>query len=78
LYGCSLALAILTIPEVAVVPEPLARTYSLVLYRSSLFGYRVAIEISKETIFTIFRIIALTIVFSALYLIYRILWALMM
>jgi len=76
LYCGSLALAILTIPEVAIVPEALARTYSLVLYRSSLFGYRVAIEISKETIFTIFRIIALTIVFSALYLIYRILWAL--
>ena len=77
LYCGALALAILTIPEIAVVPESLARTYSLVLYRSSLFGYRVAIEISKETILMIFRIIALTIVFSALYLIYRILWALM-
>jgi len=78
LYCGALALAILTVPEIAVVPEPLARTYSLVLYRSSLFGYRVAIEISKETILTIFRIITLTVVFTALYLIYRILWALIM
>lgn len=77
LYFGALALAILTVPEIAVVPESLARTYSLVLYRSSLFGYRVAIEISKETIFTIFRIIVLAVALSALYLIYRILWALM-
>ena len=76
LYFVALGVAILTVPEVAVIPEHLARTYSLILYRSSLFGYRVAIEVSKETIFTIFRIIVLTVIFSALYLIYRILWAL--
>jgi len=76
LYVCSVALAVVTVPEIALVPEDLARTYSRVLYRNSVFGYRVAVEISKETIFMIFRLIALTIVFSALYLIYRILWAL--
>ena len=76
LYMCSIALAVVTVPEIALVPEDLARTYSRVLYRNSMFGYRIAIEISKETIFMIFRLVALTIVFSALYLIYRILWAL--
>ena len=76
LYVGAVVLAVMTVPEIAIVPEYLARTYSRVLYRSSMFGYRVAVEISKETIFMIFRLIALTIVFSALYLIYRILWAL--
>lgn len=69
-------LALFTIPEVAVVPEDIARTYSQVLYHHSLTGYRMSIEISKETIMTIFRLVAFSLVIVALYLIYHVLWTL--
>lgn len=69
-------LASFTIPEVAVVPEDVARTYSQVLYNNSLTGYRMSIEISKETLLTILRLLALSIVIAALYIIYRVLWIL--
>lgn len=70
----ALALAILTIPEVAVVPEDQARTYSYVLYNSSIMGYQIAIEVSRETILMTLRLLALSLIIAALYLIYRILW----
>jgi len=69
--AASVLLALLTIPEVSIVPEDVARSYSHTLYRSSILGYRVAVEVSRETILTTFRIMALTIVFATLYLIYR-------
>jgi len=74
--GMATILALVTIPEVAVVPEDVARTYSQVLYNNSLTGYRMSIEISKETILTTFRLLAFSLVIAALYLIYRILWIL--
>jgi hypothetical protein len=69
-------LALFTIPEVAVVPEDVARTYSQVLYNNSLTGYRMSIEISKETLLTILRLLAFSLVIAALYVIYRVLWVL--
>lgn len=69
-------LAFVTIPEVAVVPEDVARTYSQVLYNNSLTGYRVAIEISRETILTTLRLLAFSLIVVTLYLIYRVLWIL--
>ncbi|MBC7131231.1 hypothetical protein H5T51_08510 [Candidatus Bathyarchaeota archaeon] len=66
-----------TVPEAAVVPEYVARSYSQILYNSSLTGYRLSIEISKETILTIFRLLALSLVITALVIIYRILWLMM-
>ncbi|MEM2970721.1 MAG: hypothetical protein QXR63_07320 [Candidatus Bathyarchaeia archaeon] len=69
-------LAFATIPEVAVVPEDVARTYSQVLYNNSLTGYRVAIEISRETILTTLRLLAFSLIAVTLYLIYRVLWIL--
>ena len=70
-------LAILVIPEVAVVPEDEARTYSYVLYNNSIMGYRIAVEVSRETILTTLRLLALSLVFVAMYVIYRVLWILM-
>ncbi|MEM2893866.1 MAG: hypothetical protein QW486_06970 [Candidatus Bathyarchaeia archaeon] len=70
-------LAFLTIPEVAVVSEDVARTYSRILYSSSLTSYQFAFEISKETILTILRLIIFSAVIVMLYIIYRVLWMLM-
>ncbi len=68
--------AFVAIPEVAVVPEDVARTYSQVLYNNSLTGYRMSIEISRETIMTTLRVLAFSLIAVTLYLIYRILWIL--
>ncbi|MBS7637606.1 hypothetical protein KEJ49_01770 [Candidatus Bathyarchaeota archaeon] len=70
-------LAFLTIPEVAIVPEEVARTYSRILYSSSLTGYQFAFEVSKETILVTLKLITFSMVIIALYIIYRVLWILM-
>ena len=67
----AIVLAVGFIPEVAVVKEDIARTYSRILYRNSVIGYRVAVEVSRETVLTAFRLLALSLVFATLYLIYR-------
>ncbi len=69
-------LAVITISEVAVVPEDVARTYSWGLYSNSIMGYQVAVEISRDTILTTLKLAAFSLVIIALYLIYRILWIL--
>lgn len=66
-------LAVVTISEVAVVPEDVARTYSRGLYSNSIMGYRIAVEISRETILNTLRLFAFSLVIIALYLIYRVL-----
>jgi hypothetical protein len=72
----STLLAVMTIPEIAVIPEDVARTYSRVLFTNSVMGYRMGLEISRETILTTFRLLAFSVVVLALYLIYRVLWIL--
>ena len=67
-------LASTTIPEVAAVPEQTARTYSFLLYNKSVTGYRVSVEISKDTILITLRLIGLSLVFITLYIIYRVLF----
>lgn len=69
-------LAVSTIYEVAVVPEDVARTYSQVLYRNSIMGYKMAVEISRETILITLRLLAFSSVVVTLYLIYHVLWIL--
>jgi hypothetical protein len=64
-------LAMVFIPEVAVLREDVARTYSRILYRNSIVGYRVAVEVSRETVLGVFRILALSLILTTLYLIYR-------
>jgi len=70
----SIVLAFLTIPEVAVVPEHAARTYSYLIYSSSLIGYSYAVETSKETIFLSLRLLALAAILILLYILYRFLF----
>lgn len=67
-------LALITIPEIAVLPEQTARTYSFLLYNNSLTGYRVSVELSKETILLTLRLIVFSLVLLILYIIYRILF----
>jgi hypothetical protein len=71
-------MAFLTIPEVAVVPEDVANTYSQVVYSNSVLGYKMGIDISKKTIITTLRLLAISIVLAVLIIIYRILWLLFM
>ena len=66
-------IALTTIPEIAAVPEQTARTYSFLLYGKSITGYRVSVEISRDTILLTLRLIGLTVVLLSLYIIYRIL-----
>ncbi|RLE83617.1 MAG: hypothetical protein DRJ41_04580 [Thermoprotei archaeon] len=67
----SLAIAYLIIPEVAFVPEDVARSYSTTLYRVSLIGFNMTIEYSKETVITTFKMVGLTMSLLILYIIYR-------
>ena len=70
----SMSLAFLTIPEVAVVPEHSARTYSYILYTSSLMGYSIAVETTKETVITSLRLLAFSLALILVYVIYRFLF----
>lgn len=65
------ALAFLTIPEVAFVPEHTARTYSYVLYNNSVMGYTLAVETTKETVMLTLRLLAFSLVLLILYVAYR-------
>lgn len=71
-------LAVVTIPEIAVVSEDVARTYSHVLFTNSVMGYRLGVEISKETILITLRLFVFSVVILTLYLIYRVLWILLL
>jgi hypothetical protein len=72
----AMIIALLTIPEVAAVPGETARIYSYVLYNKSLSGYRISVELSRDTILLTLRLLGLFLVFLILYVIYRILFML--
>ncbi len=72
----SAATAFFTVPEVAVVPQKAASTYSQILFTTSFLGYRLSIDISKQTVNIILRLLAFTLVIAVLYLVYRVLLAL--
>lgn len=71
ILALSNVLAFLTIPEVAIIPEESARTYSQLLYSNSLTGYTVAVETTKETVLLTLRLLALSIALLTLYIAYR-------
>ncbi|MEM1587072.1 MAG: hypothetical protein QXS10_07370 [Candidatus Bathyarchaeia archaeon] len=70
-------LVLFVIPETAIIPEEIARTYSEILYSNSLMGYQMGVEFSKETIMISLRFLALLLSIITLYLIYYLLWLLM-
>ncbi|MEM3571993.1 MAG: hypothetical protein QW589_08740, partial [Candidatus Bathyarchaeia archaeon] len=67
-------LALTIMPEVAVIPEQIARTYSYLIYNNSLLGYRISVEFSKEVIMITLRLIGLSLILLTLYIIYRVLF----
>ncbi|MCW4032640.1 MAG: hypothetical protein NWF08_04535 [Candidatus Bathyarchaeota archaeon] len=67
-------LASTTIPEVAILPEQVARTYSFTLYDKSIMGYNISVELSKDTIMLTLRLVGFSLVLLFLYVIYRILF----
>ncbi|HDI31816.1 MAG TPA: hypothetical protein ENF80_03260 [Thermofilum sp.] len=67
----SLIIAYVIIPEVALIPEDVARNYSLTLYKISLIGFNMTIEYSKESILITLRMIGLTMTLTLLYILYR-------
>ncbi|WP_455283918.1 hypothetical protein [[Eubacterium] cellulosolvens] len=73
----AMMIGLLTIPEVAAVPEETARLYSYVLYNKSLSGYRISVEVSRDTILLTLRLLGLFLILLTLYVIYRALFLLM-
>jgi hypothetical protein len=67
----SMALAFLTVPEVAAVPEEVARTYSQLIYTSSLMGYSYILETSREVMALTVRFLALAAALALLYILYK-------
>ena len=67
-------LASTTIPEVAILPEQVARTYSFTFYDKSIMGYNISVELSKDTIMLTLRLVGFSLVLLFLYVIYRILF----
>ena len=65
-----------TIPEVAAIPEDEALTNSYLMYNKSLAIHYASIRFSKETLFLVARLLALTVSIIALYIIYRLLYIL--
>lgn len=64
-------LAFLTIPEVAFVPEHIARTYSYILYSNGLMGYSITIQTTRETMLLTLKLLALALILVILYVAYR-------
>ncbi len=73
----AMMIALLTIPEVAAVPEETARVYSYALYNKSLSGYRISVEVSRDAILLTLRLLGLLLILLTLYVIYRALFLLM-
>ncbi len=67
----SLILALVAMPEIAILPEDVARNYSFMIYKSHIYGYNLTIETTKEVVVLSMKFLALTAAFLILYLIYR-------
>ncbi len=67
----STTLAFTTIPEVAIVPEHTARTYSQTIYYNSLMGYVVAVETVKDTLLLTLKLVGLSVALLLMYVAYR-------
>ncbi|MGQ9782271.1 MAG: hypothetical protein ACUVQ8_08570 [Nitrososphaeria archaeon] len=68
----ALAIALLAIPETAVVKSSVAYGYSRLLYSSSVMGYTFTVDTSKGIIKLTVEVLALTLLLMLLYFIYRI------
>jgi len=68
----ALLVALLAIPETAIVPPPTAYEFGRVIYSSSVLGYTFTVETSKNMIKFTLEVLALAFLVTFLYFIYRI------
>ncbi|MEM1520228.1 MAG: hypothetical protein QXK42_01665 [Candidatus Korarchaeum sp.] len=68
----ALALALLTVPEAAVIPARRAYEMSRMIYSTSLLGYSFTLQASKEFLRMMLAALALTTLAALLYTIYRV------
>ncbi len=68
----ALMVALLAIPETAVVPPATAYEFGRIVYSSSVLGYTFTVETSKNMIKFTFEVLALAFLLTFLYFIYRI------
>lgn len=66
-------LTLIAIPEAAIVPYKTAYGYARLIYSTSLIGYTLTVETSKEVIKLAVKVLALTLVIGILIFIYRLL-----
>lgn len=67
-------LAMLAIPETAVIPERRAYEYSRLIYSTSTIGYTFTVQASKEFLKFTVETLALALLLTLLYIIYRLSW----
>ena len=67
----STALAFVAIPEVALVPEDTARTYSYMIYSNSVVGYSVTVETVRDTAMLTLKLIGVSAALLVTYVAYR-------
>jgi len=68
----ALAIALLAIPETAVVASSVAYGYSRLLYSSSVLGYTFTVDTSKRIVKLTVEILAISVLLVLLYFIYRV------
>lgn len=66
----SALLTLIVVPEVAIVSEDTARSYSFMLYRNCLTGYSITMEVSKETAMATLRLLAMMFTLIMLFIVY--------
>ena len=75
IYGLAgLAVALITIPELAIVPPSYTRLYSRILYQSSITSYTFILFTMEETARTALRFTILVLALIVLFIIYRTLY----
>ncbi|UNQ73959.1 hypothetical protein [Infirmifilum sp. NZ] len=67
-------MAMLAIPETAVIPERRAYEYSRMIYSTSVLGYTFTVQASREFFKTSLEALALAALITLLYVIYRLSW----
>jgi len=67
----AVVVAMLAIPETAVVPERRVYEYSRLVYSTSLYGYTFTVQASREFLKTVLEMLAAVALITLIYLVYR-------
>jgi len=77
LLAFAAVLAMLTVPEFAVVPEHYVKLYARMLYRTSTAGYGFMIMTTKRTVILTLKLLAASFILLFVYIVYRMLYYLL-